>query len=100
MSKKPAANLQSIVASKEDAEPAPFTAAIRTLAPSPAKKQRGAPSVIRDEPLHFKVSGDFKQRFEIRAKRERLFNYALLEKIFEFYETATREGKQAERGQP
>jgi hypothetical protein len=52
-----------------------------------SKKQRGGPAVVRDEPLHFKVSGDFKERFEIRAKRERLFNYAFLEKIFEFYET-------------
>ena len=81
MSKQPAANLQSIVASKDDAAPAPFTptATVR-------KKQRGGAAVVRDEPLHFKVSGDFKERFEIRAKRERLFNYAFLEKIFEFYE--------------
>lgn len=89
MSKKPAANLQSIVASKDDAEPAPFTAS-RAPSASPEKKPRVVrekQSVVRDEPLHFKVSGDFKERFEIRAKRERLFNYALLEKIFDFYET-------------
>jgi hypothetical protein len=85
MSKKPAADLQSIVANKNDAAPAPFTA---TPAPtvSAGKKQRGGSTALRDEPLHFKVSGDFKERFEIRAKRERLFNYAFLEKIFEFYE--------------
>lgn len=83
MSKTPAANLQSIVADKNDAAPAPFTPTARA-----AKKQRGGATVVRDEPLHFKVSGDFKERFEIRAKRERLFNYAFLEKIFEFYETS------------
>ena len=85
MSKKPAANLQSIVASKDDAAPAPFTTEPTPTA-SAAKKQRGGDGVVRDQPLHFKVSGDFKERFEIRAKRERLFNYAFLEKVFEFYE--------------
>jgi hypothetical protein len=85
MSKTPAANLQSIVANKNDAAPAPFTAMTAPTARA-GKKQRGGSTVIRDEPLHFKVSGDFKERFEIRAKRERLFNYAFLEKIFEFYE--------------
>ena len=86
MSKKPAANLQSIVANKNDAAPAPFTA---SRAPTPSRRKeaaRRARPALRDEPLHFKVSGDFKERFEIRAKRERLFNYAFLEKIFEFYE--------------
>ena len=89
MSKKPAANLQSIVASKDDAEQLPLPPAV-PLARSPEKKPRVVrekQSVVRDEPLHFKVSGDFKERFEIRAKRERLFNYALLKKIFDFYET-------------
>ena len=90
MSKKPAADLQSIVANKDDAEPAPFTVSSGTSRASPDKKPRlvrEKPSVVRDEPLHFKVSGDFKERFEVRAKRERLFNYALLEKIFDFYES-------------